>query len=414
MIHRLTSILLLACLFPFVTPIRFGFDSQPYALLVSFLLLVAISIRRPIMIKHVMIGFIITIILALITLLINFIKYDKLDVFTAIRSTFTLINLPLGLLALFNAKPDPGRIYKYVKYAILIYGGVAFVQLFYKSFLSFILARASTSASRGSFSLAVEPVEYARMCIFFFIIISLFRFYDYCTAKEYKRLTIFLIVQVLFFSLAGTAFIWVLAIVILFFLYGSKLPAYKLTLIFGGFILLLVATVYIGITYFPDKRLFYLMSVAIDNPKLLSSFAGFVLRSLNPVHSVIVGIYMFNGIGVGLGFPGLNDVVNYGFLGPVFETANLGLSGRSHGGVSSFIYEFGLLAVPYIAAIILFIRPNYKVTHNGISMKFIIYSLLVVTLFDGPFSNSILIIVIGLFYYLFQARKIENTVLHTS
>lgn len=414
MIRILSSLLLLACLFPFVTPVRFGFDSQPYAFLISLLLLLAISIRRHITLNPIFMGFIITIAFGLLTLVLNFIQYKHLDWFTAIRSLFTLFNLPIGLLAFFNARIAPRKIYKYVKFAIIAYGVVGIIQIFNKNFMSFLLARGSTSASRGAFSLSVEPVEYARMCIFFFIIISLFRFYDYCDRAMYRKLTLFLLAQTLLLSLAGTGFVWVTAIVFIFLISSAKIPAYKLALIFSGLAMLLVLTVYIGIQYFPEKRMFFLISVAIDNPKQLATFAGFILRSLNPIHSFIVGILMYKGLGVGLGFPGSDSVVSYSFLGPMFEGASIGISGRSHGGISSFVYELGLLSLPYIFSIFFFVRKSFKSVNNGLSMKFMVYTLLLIVIFDGPLSNSILILVIGLFWYLYKAKKFEDNLLHTS
>jgi hypothetical protein len=414
MIRVLSNMLLISCLFPFVTPVRFGFDSQPYAFLVSLLLLLIISFRREITLNPVLLGFIITISFGLLTLISNFIQYRQLDWFTGVRSMFTLLNLPIGLLAFLNARIAPGKIFKYVKFAIITYGIVGVIQMFNKNFMSFLLARGSTSDSRGAFSLSVEPVEYARICIFFFIIVSLFRFYNYCSRTAYMRLTLFLFFQILVLSLAGTGFFWVFAIILLFLISSDKVPFNRLILVFLVSILLLGLTVYVGITYFPDKRMFFLINVAIENPNQLASFSGFILRSLNPIHSFLVGIIMYKGLGVGLGFPGADTEVSYSFLGPMFEGSSIGIRGRSHGGISSLIYELGLLAIPYILTIIFFIRNGFKSISNGLPMKFIVYTFLLIVIFDGPLANSILILVIGVFWNLHNAKKYEDNLLHTT
>ena len=414
MIRLFSIALLVSSLFPFVTLVRFGFDSQPYACIFAIFLIATVSIKKPIYLTPHFYGFLLTFVLALFTLVHNLFIYSNFDWFTSFRSMFTLLSIPICVIAFLNAKLTPEDIFIYLKRTILIYGIVGLVQFFYRGFLSFLIARSSTSGERGVYSLTVEPVEYSRMCLFLFIMLALFKMYRYCNNKTFLRYTLLLLFQAVVLSLSGTGFSWVAVMLVIYLLTNSSISKGKLLAVFVGCVILISGIAYLGIMFFPEKRVFFLLSLAFENPEQLSQFAGFVLRTLNPIHSFLVGIIMFKGCGVGLGFPGSTETVDYSFLGPMFKDTVIDLSGRSHGGLSSLIYELGILSIPYILYIFSILFKNYNFSNHNVNAKFLIYSFLLLILFDGPISSAILGLIIALFYILPKKQKFENNILYTT
>jgi hypothetical protein len=259
-----------------------------------------------------------------------------------------------------------------------------------------IISRGSTSEERGVYSLAPEPVEYARTCFLLLINIVLLYLKKAITIRKFQFLSFLLFFQALFFSMSGTAFIWAILYLILI-LINSNVNKIKILFI-GLFIFFLITFILEwGNIFFPDKRVFNLIKIAMENPQLLTLEGGFVLRLLNPIHSVYVGIILNSGIGIGLGFISFGEYINYEFLGLFFENVKLEVASRSHGGLVGLIYELGFFSIPFLLT---FIRGAY-IKELGVNEKkwghTAFYFFLILTSFDGALSSANVALTLGMF-----------------
>lgn len=401
---------LLALFFPFVTPIKLGFDSQPWALLIGVFVLLLKILDNKVVIPKVVIGFFLTIGYGILSIIVNLIIYKEIDIFVAFRSLFTVVSLPLCFIAFYNCNFRLSEIVRFFKFSVITYFVVGAIQLLVSpGFLTFLIARASTTDTRGVFSLAPEPVEYSRMCIFFFIMLCQFRMTELISNRTFVSFALLLFIQCILFSLSGTGFVWLLALTVIYF-FNSGFNKVRLVLGVGVFLAALFIIVKVGMEYFPEKRVFYLISVAIDNPQLLTSFAGFFLRLLNPIHSFYVGIIEFYGMGVGFGYTVSGASIDYSFLGPFFKDVSIEISARSHGGLVSILYELGVFCIPFVISFIA-ITGFRNFTKHKLSYSFVFFSFLLVTVFDGPIANPILALMLGTFY-LTKKNIQQNLIKH--
>jgi hypothetical protein len=400
---------LLFSFFPFITPIKFGFDSQPWAFFCGLLIILNGQVSNRITIPKYFIGFFFTIIFAFLSIGLTFLSYGHVDVFSSFRSLFSILSIPICLVAFVKADFSNIRIARYLEYSVYLYFSVALIQFFIPSFLTSIISRGSTSEERGLYSLAPEPVEYARICFLLLVNLVLLYAKKAISLVKFRFLSLLLFCQAVLFSMAGTAFIWALLFFVLI-LINSNIN--KLTLLFFGVVLFFTIGFILewGQNVFPEKRVFNLVNIAVENPQLLTLEGGFVLRLLNPIHSVYVGIILNSGIGVGLGYISFGEFINYDFLGSFFENVKLEVASRSHGGLIGLVYELGILSFPFILT---FFRCAFFTSVNLNEKKWInlaFYFFLILTAFEGPLSSASVALTLAMFFTFKKDIKKSKTI----
>ena len=185
----LYHLLIIFCFFPFLNILRLPIDSQPNALIISFLILL-------INYKYIIYNFptkllILFLIFIISTLVLLFSKFNFLT-FTSYISYFSLCFIPLAVYV--SLKKLNGISFNFFKITIFIWGVVAFVQRIYNpEFLSFLQYRSMGSGvmGRGVNSLAPEPTYYGTVIALFLVIYVLNNF------KENRKF--FWFVFILFF-----------------------------------------------------------------------------------------------------------------------------------------------------------------------------------------------------------------------
>lgn len=151
-------------LFPYVSIYSFGTDIQPICITFVFVYVVIVfccGIRFKRIFVFLMLPFVLSFLLIFL---------DD-DLFSAIRSVLgyaTICLIPIVFGYILNKH---NRLFVLtLKFATIIYLIVGLIQLLVnRSFLSFLLNRASTSDNRGVTSLAPEPTFYGLICLFFIL-----------------------------------------------------------------------------------------------------------------------------------------------------------------------------------------------------------------------------------------------------
>jgi hypothetical protein len=151
-------------LFPYVSIYSFGTDIQPISIVFGFAY-IGIVFFYGVPFKSILVFLMLPFLLSTLLFSLD----DKL--FSAIRSVLgyaTICIIPIVFGYILNKH---NRVFVLtLKFATIIYLIVGLIQLFVnRSFLSFLLNRASTSDNRGVTSLAPEPTFYGLICLFFIL-----------------------------------------------------------------------------------------------------------------------------------------------------------------------------------------------------------------------------------------------------
>jgi hypothetical protein len=168
----LANLLFVAVLFPYLSPFRTPFDTQPWAILFALL---AAALVFPVRIPRILVPLFGIAGYALVLFAIGLVRgtSDPLD---GLRSIAGYLAVPLIAYAACRAYP-------FIDVRIFLAGvgtwlAVGLVQIIFDPyFLSWILPRKSTfgDLGRGATSLAPEPFYYAKVLIAFFVLNEIFR-----------------------------------------------------------------------------------------------------------------------------------------------------------------------------------------------------------------------------------------------
>ena len=261
----LYHLLIIFCFFPFLNILRLPIDSQPNALIISFLILLInykyIIYKFPTKLLFLFIIFFIA------TIVLLFSEFNFLT-FTSYISYLSLCFIPLAVYV--SLKKLNGIPYKSFKRTILIWGIVGFIQRIYNpEFLNFLQYRSSGSAvmGRGVNSLAPEPTYYATVIALFLVIYVINNFIE---RKKFIWIT-FLIFQLLIFSVSSTiivVFFISICIYLLLNLFQINLKNKYLYLA----IILLFSVLFIFQNNFElitNTRIYKIINIIISRPELI-------------------------------------------------------------------------------------------------------------------------------------------------
>lgn len=176
----------LTAFFPYITwlPIEFGSDLQPYAFIISIVLLCFSK-------KELPKGFLVLYFIALEATLIFSLSDVELNEIRSLSSYWALFIIPFATYTVL--KKDIHNVKKIIQYMFILYFLIGLIQfLFDKSFLTFLAHDWRTTDDRGVTNLMVEPTYYAIFCL-----LGIFIAYEIQLEKRY---IFFLIFQIIFFS----------------------------------------------------------------------------------------------------------------------------------------------------------------------------------------------------------------------
>lgn len=226
----------LVCFFPFLDFLKIGLgtDVQPYALVVSIILLILYGIKNKIQINRKIVEFYLLIIGGIfagtiITVLFYGISNEKI-----LNHYATYISLiTISFYSYLLCKQNDGIDEKLVKWTINVYLLVGIIQKYFNPTFGYeFISNARTTAKRGVVGLASEPSFYGYCCIFFLILVLNFK-------KERLIYVINLLFQIIFLAKSALTMVYLVILAGLIFVqYIKKLNKKRVYMILGSALLL--------------------------------------------------------------------------------------------------------------------------------------------------------------------------------
>jgi len=380
MSHKsIANIIFILALFPYISPFNTPFDIQPWALITViiyvtiYILLSKESFSMPYPFWILFFVTIYALFFYLFLLLVNI-----ANPLNGLRSFVGYLSISLFAFTSFKT-------YKYISVkpfiiSVTIWFLVGIVQYIYGPMVTdWIVPRIGSAASwgyRGASSLATEPADYARMCLFFFIFNELF----FRERKYGKFLYIVIFIALIFqiilsFSGTGILFIGLIGIYkfLEFILNFNKIKHRVLTFMI---IISIIFAVYIfvKIPLFQRYRAGDLINKAIKDPiSLIIKDPAVSLRVFNPVIAFYGGLIESYGIGFGLGTAEERMLPEW--LGFWLGEERL-WGGRILGGLVAAVYEIGIVGLLFVIEFLLILFRSVYYNRNFIRSALIFSSIL--------------------------------------
>ena len=346
---------------------------QPYALLVALPLFFAFKVK----INKLQLSLFFLLVLAFLVFLVGGISL------ITIRSFFNYASLFFISYVAFKVLRSKVVNFEFLlKSFILVWFFVGFLQVFYKkSFLTFLVSSARTTADRGVTGLAPEPTFYGIVMIFFIIFLLQMNLSN-------KKFYIFLCVfSIIFFAKSSMA---VLFLAIMFFLYVVTHASLKCLLI--AFLALFFAP-FISMYFLEGSRLFFLITKLIEDPSGLVLVDASINDRFFHIFFSIKGF--FDSYFFPNGFLSWNQYVER----QVFEYRDLvivewfSVGGRIMSGYGSAFYELGLFAV--VVPFVIFVNL-YSIYKRQLKKFFFFFIFVNVIMFSAiPIGFSLFVFYIG-------------------
>jgi len=352
----LAMFLFLICCFPYITFIDTSFDTQPYAIGYSLVLIFFLAVlSRDFGIPKLLFPYLFIFGYSLIYVLL------AQSFSMGLRSIVGYASvLSIALASYTTFKFVKGRQFIFIVVVWFLFGIVQ--QVVSKDFGSFMLSRLSTSESRGITSLAAEPSYYAITCLFFFVLNDVFYTRKQYSKKTYIILFILLTIQMIF-SRAGVGMMLFLVYLL------AKLVAQQNTVrMVKQFVAIAILVVLIFVLFntvdnLHTSRLGVLIDYAINNPKYLLYSDGSIADRL--VHIILSHLSLFysNGLGLGLGnWDQYSWVLANWSGGFPLELANVNMTahGRIMSGWGTVIFELGIVGVFFFLSFAYIMYRGFK------------------------------------------------------
>lgn len=358
----LASLVFLATIFPYVTPLETPFDTQPYALILALLFVVHASVSTGIFSFQIPRYFLI-LVLILAVALVRFFEEDP-D-FGSLRSLVGYVTIVAIGLASYHGfaliKP------KLFVVCMGIWFGVAVVQTtFWREFGGVLLSRMSTTADRGITGLAVEPSYLAICCVFFLLLNDFFSLRAGYGERAYRAVFVMLVLQV-FMAASSLGFI------LLFVYLLSRLIAQRQLLGFvrasaaGAVLFVVSALAFAVVPSLAAGRASQLIEKLSAGPQVLIFTDASIAERLLDVIVAPISLGSHGGMGFGLdawATSGQSVIEGAGeFVHKLTLVDPAGHSERLMSGWGAAIFELGLVGVGLV--LIFLMLANRSVRHSA-------------------------------------------------
>jgi len=390
------KIFLIFLFFPFLSILRLPTDSQPNALLFSFLIL--FTTKKILKFNSFFLWYFLIFFIAIIIFL-----FSDFNINNILNFSIYLSLLVIPYTVYFTLKEINGLPYNLFKNIVFFWGIVGLIQYFFdKNFLTFFIMRSSGNNidGRGVGSLAPEPTYYGTICLFFLIIY----FLNFKIKKDY--FFIFFIILQIFLSKSSTIiFILLLSSFIYLCIHLIK---FRLT---SFFVLLFFAFLFIIqfklFENFWEKTRFYnILNILIENPKFVlkdESISERINHTYFPILSLIENDFLPHKFGTFKNYiysqisSGEHDIL----LNKDINTEHYQKIMNAYG---SIIFDLGFIGVMLIISIL-------KLFKNIISENFglLIFLLFNFSLFTAiSFNNALILFIIGNLCYLNSIANVKK------
>lgn len=410
-INKFLSIFLfLLVLFPYITIINTPFDTQPYAVVVSFIIIIIyMAFRKDLPLPKMIIPYGVIFIYSVILFMLDISEVGL----RSLVGYATVLFVSLAAYLTFNKISG-----KQLQFAVKVWLIVGLIQQFIvKTFGSLLVPRISTSASRGVTSLAVEPSYYSIVCVFFLILNDVF-FARGNYNKKTHRNTMYLIFIQFLLSRSGIGFVLFLVYLISKVVAQvniSKIIKWSLGIVFFTAVAVFL---YTTIPSLKITRIGVLINLFISSPKLLLLSDGSTADRFSHIAIPFLSIFFSKGIGFGFGAWDDNVMrIASSVGGLIYEVANVNLSygNRIMSGWGAAIFELGIFGLLLLFTFFQTMRKGMLKTST--SMKSLYISSLITIAFTMlmavPLSFPMFGYLIGVFVYIQsetnQTKKNKNS-----
>ncbi|MBS4462468.1 MULTISPECIES: hypothetical protein [unclassified Facklamia] len=290
----LASLLFFFSLVPYVSLIETPFDTQPYAFIISIIIIILeMLIKKKLQLPKYLVPYFIVVIYSIIQF------QPEISMINNLRSIIGYVSVfAISLAAYQSIKYIEINQFKYILYIWFFFGAVQY--FIHRSFGAQIIARMSTSETRGVTSLAVEPSAYSIILIFFLLINDSFFINKKQTEKQYFVNSFFIVVQ-LFFAKSALGFIIFSSY--LFFKYTLEKKYVKkiIGLVFSTLVLFLIIIIYTRVDALATSRVGVLISRFLENPLDAIYKDGSITDRLSHIIVSFKSLFYSKGLGFGLG-----------------------------------------------------------------------------------------------------------------
>lgn len=207
--NALITLLILSSFFPFIQIIPLGTDSQPYALMVSMIILPFYFTRK--------INLSLFLLLVIAVFAVAVMAFSNPD-FGSVRSLVNYVSLFVISYVTYKClRFTDGLNYSMFRYIVYTWFAIGTIQTFvYSNFLSFLLPRGSSETTiesgRGVVCLAPEPTFYGIICLLF-IMIGYLNFKD---RKGIKTLYTLLVIQIFIYARSSLVILMIFACIMIY------------------------------------------------------------------------------------------------------------------------------------------------------------------------------------------------------
>jgi hypothetical protein len=323
--------------FPYIQFIPFGTDVQPYALLLGifiFLFSKAVKVSRTdFLIIYILIA-------SFFILFLNEINFNS---FRSLLNYFSIFFISVSAYQVLNS--NLLNIEKLIKFFFKIWVVVGIIQNFvFSNFMTFLISSSRTAHGRGVTSLAPEPTFFGIVLIFFIVF-----FLHFEKSKENKYYIIVSVISIFLLAKSAMAFIFLILLGFYFLLFNFR---FKYLI----FIIPLFFSVSFLFLFLRDTRIYKVLSLLFDNPKLLVLMDASVNDRFFHIYFSILGsinnFFLPNGFNMWEEFVSSMLVEYEEFI--IIEWFSQG--GRIMSGYGGMFFELGFLGflVPFVFSFLLY------------------------------------------------------------
>ena len=371
--------------FPYITPVSFGTDIQPWGVLLAtvFSTILFLSGYK---FKKIFISLLIPIIFSL--LLFPF----QDNQFSSIRSIAGYFTIGLTPLVFHYTLKNHYKItVKFLKLSVILYLVVGLVQTFFDAnFMTFLLNRSAAGGGRGVVSLSSEPTFYGLICLFLILTLSALE-----TSNKLIYIAL-LLFQIVFIAQSSMIVLFLFIFVLFYLLFKLEVKFLLMTFAVGFLIISLISFVNI------ESRIVHLLIRVIWHPEGLLS-DGSINSRLGAIYFSVKGF--IDSYGIANGFSAFSDyweseISKQDVFFQSAKTPPVRIM-SFYGGI---LFELGLagLLIPVSYSIIIF-----KAYKNNIRNFFIFFFFVNAILFTGiPMAFSL----VGMYFgaLIFKAENRTN------
>jgi hypothetical protein len=390
--------LILFCFLPFLNILRLPIDSQPNALILSFLILI---INFKTLIHHLPTKILFLILIFLIATFVLFFSNYTFVTFTSYISYLSLCIIPLAVYI--SLKKLNGLSFQFFKKIIFTWGLVALIQRLYDpEFLNFLQYRSSGSGvmGRGVNSLAPEPTYYGTVIALFIVVYVINNFNE----KKNKIWFIFLLIQLFILSISSTIFaVFLITTLIYFFIISFRIN-FKNKSFYISFFFSTIFIIFLNINFdlVSNTRIYKLLNIFLSRPELILLDQS-INERFNHVFFPIVSLY--DNFMIPMGFDNFKNYIiskislnQYPLL---FVNINLANYNKIMSGYGAAFFElggFGLIIPIYLFSF-------FKTLHNKKSLIYVFILLNMLLFTSISLNNGLILFVFGNLMYISMTKK---------